>query len=448
MEPTKDGGAAPGSDQAVLEAVRAHGPLTRQDLVQLTGLSLATVNRAAARLTAGRLLAPAGHTGSTGGRPAETLGYNGASLAVAGLTIRERSATSLLMSLDGDVIGRHTVEFQLEGAADSHPAQRLNQALELFDAIAAGRPPGTDAAGQAPAAGQGPALGRAVAAGLAPAAEAGARPDTTGQGMPTPPVAIGVAIPGVVTPEGSAMAAHELGWERLALGPLLAGRTNIPVALENDANCLALGEHARGAGQGKDSLVALVLGSGLGAGLIVGGRLFRGFRHEAGEIGYLLTERESLRRHFPGRGDLESKIGFEPLTRRARELGIADGPAETSLASLIAGGLSAGGAPGEFARELLDLTAWGLASLCVVLDPELIILGGGHDAAESRILAAAIRDRLVGRILRVPEIAPPARGAVAQPVGAAAQAQASPPRAGGERFGHSVAAGLPWARIA
>jgi predicted NBD/HSP70 family sugar kinase len=381
---TGPGAGTPGSDLAVLDAIRERGPLARPDLVRLTGLSLATVNRAVSRLMTSRLLAPAGHSRSTGGRPPELLRYNGSALTVAGLTIRERSASSLAMSLDGETVHRETAEFEFEGDEASHPEQRLDQALRLFDRTVLG---GGDAA--------------------------------------TAPVAIGVSIPGVVTPEGTVTAAYELGWERLALGPLLTGRTTVPVILENDANCLAVAEHAKGAGQGKDSLVALVVGSGLGAGLIVGGRLYRGFKNEAGEIGYLLTERASLRRLFPGRGDLESKIGFEPLTARARELGIADGLDEISLSQLIAHGLESGGPAGEFAQELLELTAWGLASLCVVLDPELIILGGSQDRDQNDILAAEIHERLVGRILRVPAISPAALGADAVPMGAALLARRS-----------------------
>jgi predicted NBD/HSP70 family sugar kinase len=354
-------------DQAILAALRDHGPLSRAALAASTGLSAAAVHRAVARLGAAQFVVPAGHAASTGGRPAELLAYNGVGLLVAGVSVTEDGAAGLVVTLDGEPVDRHTVAF------DPHatPEARLGGTLDLLDRLTASEPA---------------------------------------------PRAIGVAVPGAVGPDGVVTAIHELGWDRLALSELLASRTTLPIVLDNDANCLAIAESTRGAGQGADHLVALVVRSGLGAGLIANGRLLRGVHHEAGEIGYLLTARDSLRRLFPGRGDLEQQIGGPRLAARARDLGFADTP---TLPRLIAHGLATTGPARDLADELLDLTALAVSALCVVLDPEVVILSGTHEPGVMTPLITGLTERLLGRILRVPRIEPPALGADAIMIGAA-----------------------------
>ncbi|MEA4944305.1 MAG: ROK family transcriptional regulator [Propionicimonas sp.] len=366
----------PTSQELLVRAVRDHGPLSRQELVALTGLSPATVNRVTARLGRARILVAGGHRPSTGGRPSELLRYNGSALTVAGVSVTDESASGVVMSLDGEILTRRFEPFETQPGHHPTPEQRLDHTLRLFDSLV-----------------------------VAPA---------------DPPLAVGVAVPGVVGDEhGTVTAIHELGWDRLALGSVLTRRSPVPVLLENDANCLAIGEHVRGVGRQVDDLVAIVVRSGLGAGLIMNGRLYRGSHHEAGEIGYLLTGRESLRRLFPGRGELETLIGSERLTIQAQRLGLSLGPGGATLPHLITAGSSTGGEAGAFAEDLLDYIALAVSALCVVLDPGLVILGGGPVAAEVEAMVPRINERLLGRILRVPRIEPAGLGEEAIVVGAA-----------------------------
>jgi len=356
------------ADNQVAAALRAHGSMTRHEIVQMTGLSMASVNRSVARLSASSVLLAAGRRVSTGGRPPELLAYNGRGLVAVGISVTETGASGVLLSLDGDIVGRDAEPFEQSDQAEV----RLQRTLAL--------------------------LGRMIKA-----------PGVSG---------VGVAVPAVVSPSGRLTAIHELGWDRLALGDLLARTAGLPVTLENDGNCLAVGEHLRGAGRGVDNLVALVVSSGLGAGLIANGQLYRGRHHEAGEIGYLLTGRESLRRLFPDRGDLEQSMGTQRLIAKATELGLAL-PQQATLSHLISEGLRLGGPLRDFAEELLDLAALAVASLCVVLDPELVIIGGSGAKPEMDALVAGIRERLLGRILRVPRIETTTLGSDAVMVGAA-----------------------------
>ena len=358
------------ADAQVASALRTHGSLTRHELVETTGLSMASVNRSVGRLCASSVVTRAGRQSSTGGRPAELLAYNGAGLSAVGINVTESAARAVLLSLDGDVIARDTEEFQPEDGPDV----RLSCTLELLDRLLA-QPEGHICG-------------------------------------------VGVAVPGVVGPSGRLSAIHELGWDRLALGDLLSRHSRMPVVVDNDGNCLAVGEHLRGAGRGVENLVALVVSSGLGAGLITNGQLYRGLHHEAGEIGYLLTERASLRRLFPDRGDLEQSLGVGRLVDMATQLGLPS-PQQATLPHLISLGLRSTGPAREFSDELLDLTALAVSAMCVVLDPELVIIGGSSDESEMADVITGVHERLLGRILRVPRIEVTALGADAIMIGAA-----------------------------
>ena len=371
-----DGTTTNESEQRLIAAVREHGPLTRQELAAVTGLSMATINRAGTALLKQRILRTQGRQDSTGGRPAELLAYNGGALTVAGISVTETHASGIVMSLDGQEVDRLETEFVPSTTGGQlTPEDRLNQTLQLFDQVV-----------------------------------------QAGQGA----LAVGVAVPGVVAgADGTVSAIHELGWDRLRLGSILAGRSPTPVVLENDANCLAVGEHARGAGHQVDDLVAIVLGNGLGAGLMLHGRLYRGRHQEAGEIGYLLTGTDSLARLFPGRGDFESRVGSVPVGQQAAAAGLVSPERGIDLPTALALGMKAGGQGARLAQELLDHCALALAALCVVLDPELIILGGRDGLGAIEAIIPALRERLLGRILRVPRIESAALGQDAIMIGAA-----------------------------
>jgi len=354
------------ADARLSAALRDGGAMTRRDLVAATGLSLATVNRVLARLLATGSVTVTGNEASSGGRPAELFTFCDDGQVVAGVSVTNDGATALLSSLTGDVVARYVVPF----ARGDDPEARLKHTLALLDQVVA-------------------------------------HPDGHLTG-------IGVAVPGVVAgPAGTVTAIHELGWDRLDLGDLLSRHAGRPVTLANDADCLAVAEHRAGAGKGSHDLVALVVRNGLGAGLITNGQLYRGLHHEAGEIGYLLTGRASLRRLFPDRGELEQLLGSDRLLAEATALGLDEGAA--TLPHLIRIGRRTDGPARELADELLDLVALAVAAMCVVLDPELVIIGGDDDMAP---LIAGIRERLLGRILRVPRMVPAALGADAIMLGA------------------------------
>ena len=359
----------------ILEALRNSGTLSRQQIGAVTGLSPATVNRLTSALIKEGIVASAGLEPSTGGRPSVLLRYAGGSRLVAAIQLRADRALGILVDFNAKVVYRREIEFDPRPfRPNDHPdsvtlgGEReggLAQTIELFDLLI-----------------------------------------NEAQTMGTPCLAVGIAVPGVVQhPEGSVGRMPELGWDGVQLGTLLRQRTSLPVVIENDANALAFGELHHGAGQGVNSLVALVLENGLGAGIITNRELHRGARGEAGEIGYLLMDRSSLRRSYADYGDLEDRIGSVALTRTARERGIEVAERELFTAWDIFSLAGRGDAAArELGDEILDMVAIAIAAMVMVLDPELVVVGSSS-AGSAEAVIPGIRERLTGRIIRVPPLA-------------------------------------------
>jgi predicted NBD/HSP70 family sugar kinase len=356
---------------AILELLRDSGALSRQQIGAKTGLSPATVNRLTATLIDEGVIVADGQEPSTGGRPSVLLRYSGGTRLVAAMQLHADRASGVLVDFDGKIVFRHESVFtSVDLAADTQgelaavQSAQLELIMGLFDFL------------------------------LVTAKEIGA-----------PAMAVGVAVPGVVrVPEGSVGSIPEFGWHDLPLGRLLRDRCDIPVIVENDANAIAFGELHRGAGKGLSSLVAIFLGRGFGAGIIANGELYRGARAEAGEVGYLLMDRFALSRRYGESGDLEDRIGSVALTRRAIERGIPLPESGAVTAEYIfALAEAANPAAIEIGDEILDMVSIAIASLVVVLDPELIILGSSFLGSAAEAIAA-INERLSGRIIRVPRL--------------------------------------------
>ncbi len=204
------------------------------------------------------------------------------------------------------------------------------------------------------------------------------------------PQGIGVCVPGLVYPDGHVWAPNLPGWQRYPLRARirrgLAGYDG-PVLIESDRNAFIAGEVWRGRARGARDAIAVMLGTGIGAGIWSGGRLLRG-RHElAGAMGWLAVDQD-LRPGYRQRGCLETLAAGPALAAAARAAGRNwDAPALVRRAQ----------AGDPLARLLLAQAGAalgrGLANLVSLLNPEIIILSGGvADAAGKLLLAPAQRE--------------------------------------------------------
>jgi predicted NBD/HSP70 family sugar kinase len=218
---------------------------------------------------------------------------------------------------------------------------------------------------------------------------------------------IGIGAPGVTCfPEGVVTWAPSLGWRDMPLQALLSQHFEAPVLVENDVNLAALGEHGFGAGRGVQSLVCLAVGTGIGAGIVLNGALYRGHHLAAGEVGYLLPAVQFLRRRYERFGALESLASGTGIVARARQLLQERGsavPLELSAEHVF----SAARQGADWARQVLDETADSLslaiAAVSCLLDPELVVLGGGITPSAA-VLLEPLRARLEGTVPFLPRL--------------------------------------------
>ena len=200
---------------------------------------------------------------------------------------------------------------------------------------------------------------------------------------------IGVGAPGPMDPEtGIVYHPPNLpGWEEVHLGPSLAEMLGVPVCLENDVNLGTLGEHALGAGQGTADMVGIFVGTGVGGGMILNGKLRSGFRHAAAEIGHMIILADGPVCGCGNRGCLEA-LASRTAIERDIQLGIAAGR-QSLIPELVEkkGRLTSGvlakalrqGDP--LVTEIMNRAQWYLglltASIVNLIDPEMVVFGGG-----------------------------------------------------------------------
>ncbi|MBV9283848.1 MAG: ROK family glucokinase [Acidimicrobiia bacterium] len=201
--------------------------------------------------------------------------------------------------------------------------------------------------------------------------------------------AVGVGAAGLVDRDGVLHIGPNLpGVRELAIKSLLEERLGLPVQVDNDATCAAWGERELGAAKGSDDVVVVTLGTGIGGGLVLDGRLYRGAHGFAGEVGHIKVDPNGIPCPCGGRGCWERYASGSALGRYGREAG--EGGRATRVVELAGGDfhdvrgehVAAAAREGDpEARALMERFAWwvaqGLANLADVFDPDMIVIGGG-----------------------------------------------------------------------
>ena len=177
-------------------------------------------------------------------------------------------------------------------------------------------------------------------------------------------------------------------WKDVALGAGLKADLGIPVSVNNDARMITWGEWQHGAGQGVDDLVCLFVGTGVGGGVVSGGRLLEGYNNTAGELGHMTVIAGGRQCHCPNEGCLEAYCGGWAIAERAQDAARANpGAGKTlielagKLENITAVSVSQAYAKGDpLAQRLVKDTARylaaGMVSIVNAFNPQLIILGG------------------------------------------------------------------------
>lgn len=223
------------------------------------------------------------------------------------------------------------------------------------------------------------------------------------------PVSVGASVPGPADPVAGVLInpPNLPGWRDVPIGPRLADALGAPVRIENDANAAVLAEARYGAGRGVADLLYLTMSTGVGGGVISGGRLVRGAFGAAGEVGHLPIVPAGERCACGLRGCLEAYVGGLAWQTRLRErapigpdlLDRVEGDRSRLAPEHVVEAARAGGASARAELDWwLDHLAQGIAALVMVLEPRRVLLGTIAVAAGRALCFDPLRERLADRL--------------------------------------------------
>jgi predicted NBD/HSP70 family sugar kinase len=315
----------------VLECINAAGPLSRAEIARVSGVSKPTVSQALSVLERAGLVREAGRSSGSKGPTAVLYELNPGAGHVVGVDVGRERVRAAIADLSGSVLARVDQK------------SRAQSAKALITQIGK--------------------VARQVA-------------DQAGLAWSRVTVIV-VGSPGVFTEDGDhPTLAHNLpGWGRAGVLDAVRAELGAHVRFDNDVNLAALGESRFGAARGIDTFVYLHVGTGVGMGIILGGQLYRGATGAAGEVGYLpLAVGDPFDPSTRRRGALESAIGAAAIVREARAAGLRSvaGAAEVLIAAREGDALAL-----TVVDQLARRVGLALAAVSPVLDPALVVLGGG-----------------------------------------------------------------------
>jgi glucokinase-like ROK family protein len=350
----------------VLDEIRLGRSQSRSELVERTGLGRAIVAQRVGELIERGLVIEGDPGPSTGGRPARQLSFQ----AGAGhILVADLGATSIdvaIMTLDGRILGHRDEPAEIEAG----PEAGLGRVEELFDQLLA-----------------------------------------TTHGVPGALWGIGIAVPGPVEFATGRPVSPPImpGWDRYPIRERFAARFGAPVWVDNDVNVLALGEWRSGVAAGHDDVVVVKIGTGIGAGIISGGRLHRGAQGSAGDVGHIqVVDDPAVICRCGNIGCLEARAGGAALGQLG-EAAASDGRSARLRTALDQRGrvtaedvarAASSGDPVAVAmlQEAGRLVGSMLASVVNFFNPSLIVIGGGVANSPDQLLAS-IRETVYRRSL-------------------------------------------------
>ncbi|WP_067727644.1 ROK family transcriptional regulator [Oceanobacillus damuensis] len=195
---------------------------------------------------------------------------------------------------------------------------------------------------------------------------------------------VGIGVPGITDVEnGIVVDAPTLNWKHTPLKSQLESLLKCPVYIDNDVNVAALGEWWKGAGETNNNILMITLGTGIGCGLIINGDLYRGASYAAGEIGYMVTDKDAAHKKydqtFAGYGFLDNHVGGPSITKRMLHyLGEKNNDSENWSAERIFQMAIAGDEIAlKVINEFLSHLSYALINVISIINPQQVVLGGG-----------------------------------------------------------------------
>jgi glucokinase-like ROK family protein len=334
----------------VIHALRDQGLISRAEIARRTGLSRSTVSSLVADLQADGLVVERGEPGAAhgtqGGRPPILLSFDSSAGAAVGIDFGHSHLRVAVSDLSSRILAERALPLDTDHAAE----QGLDAAAELVGDLLA---------------------------------EAGIDESQV--------IGAGMGLPGPILQESGVVGSSAIlpGWVGVAAADEMRRRLDVPILVDNDANLGALAEAAFGAGQDAADLIYLKVASGIGAGLLLNGRLYRGTGGLAGEFGHFLVDPNGLVCRCGNRGCLETLAATGALVELLRRSHGEDVTVQRMLDLARAGDTGCRRVIADAGRAI----GRAVSMLINVLNPELVVVGGDlADAGD--LLLDGVRDSI------------------------------------------------------
>ncbi|MEV4172066.1 ROK family transcriptional regulator [Nonomuraea sp. NPDC049709] len=347
--PSDSSGQSAGAG-ALLAILRDGQARTRGELARLTGLSRSTVTQRLDGLIGQRWVVAGEGSISSGGRPAAVFAFNGAARVVLAADLGATHARLAVLDLGLNVLAERAAELLV----DRGPERTLGEVVAGFRELLA----------------------------------------ATGHDL-AQVCGVGVGLPGPVE-HGSGRPVNPPimpGWDGFPVPGWLQARLEAPVLVDNDVNVMALGEHWA-AGPAVDHLIFIKIGTGIGCGIISGGRLHRGAQGAAGDVGHIRVPASEAPCRCGNAGCLEAVAGGASMAAVLRAAGIEARGSRDVVALMRAGDLHATRLVRQAGREVGAV----MASIVNFFNPSVIVIGGDVAEAGEQVLAG-VRETIYSRSL-------------------------------------------------
>jgi glucokinase-like ROK family protein len=336
-----------GNKSLVLQTIQDFTPISRADIANKTGLNKGTVSSQVSELLKEDLILESGPGESSGGRRPVMLLFNKVAGYSIGVDIGVNYILGILTDLQGNICHEQQVQFNDLGY------EEINQ--ELFNIV--------DSLIQT-------------------------MPDST-YGL----VGIGVGVPGTVSTDGAILLAPNLNWKNINLKETMQEKYEVPVQVENEANAGAYGEKKFGAGKDFTNIIYVSVGIGIGTGLILNGKMFKGNNGFSGELGHMTIEAGGPECRCGNKGCWELYASEKALVQSAEQQGIhAEDGGKLSLEKLNELAKNGDAKVIKVFEAIGDSLGTGITNIINIFNPEQVIIGN-RLASSSRWIEDSLKKK-------------------------------------------------------
>ncbi len=321
-----------------LREIYFNGPISRLEIYQHTDMSQGTATNVVADLLREKIVLESGSKDSEGGRPSTLLTVNPSYGHIVGVDVGETAIRASLFDLGFQELDTVSQPLSLE---ENQPEQVVQHIVSGVEQLLIGSETRADRI-----------------------------------------LGVGIGFPGLVDPaEGVSIFAPNWGWHDVPIGSILEDKLRLPMALDNGAKAMALAESMFGGGRDVGSLAVLLVGTGVGAGIIEAGSLYRGAMNSAGEWGHTVLEIGGRSCRCGKKGCLEAYVGPAGIIERYTELARTSPPdcsgdQKEMLRSIIQASREGDASARKVLDDTLNYLSAGIGNLINLVNPQKVVLGG------------------------------------------------------------------------